>query len=211
MEIADCANVQWATFVNYLLPDHAAEANNDVVDRKLQAELVEGMHQLGLNQSERPRSDGSEINAQLLHLRQQISNTTERSEMVEPTILEWNRGFFRPRKILISTVDQVAERAAGEETGRSSYSYIPPGEEMRRESSRNNRQGFLGLGGFPFIDAGPQGFRMGPIVVSQSSTPCITDHTHFQQANNEGFRIGKSLVVRCSFTPSLVGFFSLTW
>jgi hypothetical protein len=211
MEIADCANVQWATFVNYLLPDHAAEANNDVVDRKLRAELVEGMHQLGLNQSERPRSDGSEINAQLLHLRQQISNTTEKSEMVEPTILEWNRGFFRPRKILISTVDQVAVRAAGEETGRSSYSYIPPGEEMRRESSRNNRRGFLGLGGFPFIDAGPQGFRMGPIVVSQSSTPCITDHTHFQQANNEGFRIGKSLVVRRSFTPSLVGFFSLTW
>ena len=197
MEIADCANVQWATFVNHLLPDHAAEANNDVVDRKLRAELVEGMHQLGLDQSERPRSDGSEINAQLLHLQQQISNTTERLRVVEPTISEWNKGFFIPRGILIKPVDQVAERAAGGETGRSSFSYIPPGEEMRPESSRNNRRGFLGLGGFPFIDAGPQGFRMGPIVVSQSSTPCITDRTHFQQANNEGFRIGKSLVVRC--------------
>jgi hypothetical protein len=93
--MADCRIIQWATFVNYLLPDHAAEANNDVVDRKLQAEVVEGMHQLGLNPSEPPRCD--EIDAQLLHLRQHLSsNTTDRARTVESTISEWNEGFFRP-------------------------------------------------------------------------------------------------------------------
>jgi hypothetical protein len=159
--------VQWATFVNYLLPGHMADANNDVADRKLQAEVVEGIHNLGLNQGERPRSGVGEVNAQLQHLRQQTSsNTTDKLETAELTISEWNEGFFRPRGIHIISIDHNAEAAVGEESSRNTSSQIPWQEEP--ESLRNTRRGFLRN---PFIEAGPQGFRMGPIIVSQIFTP----------------------------------------
>jgi hypothetical protein len=46
---ADKIDVQWATSIKYLLPNHVTGANNDVADRKLWAETVEGMLKLGLN------------------------------------------------------------------------------------------------------------------------------------------------------------------
>jgi hypothetical protein len=157
------------------------------------------MHKLGLNQGGRSRSDASEVNAQLQHLRQQTSsNTTEKLRAAELTISEWNEGFFRPRGIHITSIDQNAETAAGVESSRKTSSRIPWQEP---KSSRNSRRGFLRN---PFIEAGPQGFRMGPIIVSQNVYPFISSKrwlTHSQQANNEGFRIGRSLVVGHSFIP----------
>jgi hypothetical protein len=171
---ADCVIIQWATFVNYLLPDHAAEVNNDVADRKLRAEVVEGIHQLVLSQGDQSRPGGSDIDAQLQHLRQpKSSNTTEWLGMAESTILEWNRGFFRPRGIQITIADQHTEIAAREDTRRNT---IPWEAEMQPEATRNNRRAFLGLGRNCFIDAGPQGLRMEPITVSQRLPPPITNH-----------------------------------
>jgi hypothetical protein len=173
----DCTEQDWATFLNYLLPCHLAEVNNEVADRKLQAELLdESMHKLGLGQED--RSDTSEVNAQLEHLRQQSSpSIAEKLRMIESTISEWNEGFFRPRGLQITTIYQNSELAAGEETSQMPGSWIPWEEDGQPESSRGNQQsrrGFLGLGRNPFMDAGSQGFRMGPIVVSRNLPPFIT-------------------------------------
>jgi hypothetical protein len=198
----DCTEQDWATFVNYLLPDHMAEVNNDIADRKLQAELiVENMHQLDLNQADQARTTSSEVNAQLEHLRQQsFSSAAEKLRMVESTIAEWNEGFFKPRGLQITTIDQDAEIATDEETSRMPGSWIPWEGEMQPDSSRGNmqgRRGFFGLSRNPFMEAGSQGFRVGPIVVSIRFPPLIITEplTNRQQANNEGFRIGNSLVV----------------
>lgn len=176
----DCIEQDWATFLNFLLPGHLAGVNNEVADRKLQAELLDGsMQKLGLSQED--RSDTSEVDAQLEHLRQQPSpSTAERLRILESTISEWNEGFFGPRGLQITTIDPDAEIAAGEETSRMPGSWIPWEEDGQPESSRGNLQGrrrFFGLGSNPSMEAGSQGFRLGPIV-----------------ANHEGFRIGKGLV-----------------
>jgi len=173
----DCTEQDWATFLNYLLPGHLAEVNNEVADRKLQAELLdESMHKLGLSQE--IRSDTGEIEAQLGHLRQLSSpSTAERLRMIEFTISEWNEGFFGPRGLQLTTNDQDAEIATGEETNRLPGSWIPCAEDGQPESSRGNtqgRRGFLGLGRNPFMDAGSQGFRMGPIVVSIGLSSSVT-------------------------------------
>jgi hypothetical protein len=148
-----------------------AEVNNDVADRKLQAEqIIENIHTLSLSPDDPSRSDTSEVDAQLEHLRQQSSpDAAKRLRMVGSTISEWNEGFFRPRGLQITVIDQDAEIAAGEETTRMPGSWIPWEEATQPESSRGNmqgRRGFFGLGRNPFMDAGSQGFHMGPIVVS---------------------------------------------
>ena len=95
----DVTEQDWATFVNYILPDHAATANNDVADRKLKAELIdERMHRLTLGPEDRSRTDLTQVDAQLQPLRQEISPiSAEWLSRVDAMISEWNAGFFEPR------------------------------------------------------------------------------------------------------------------
>lgn len=62
----DLTQQDWATFVNYLLPDYASDANNQVADRKLKAELLdERMQRLTLDEKSGSRTNLSQVSAQL--------------------------------------------------------------------------------------------------------------------------------------------------
>jgi hypothetical protein len=162
----DVSELDWLTFVNYLLPDHAAGVNNDVADRKLKAELVdERMHRLTLGKESRSMTDLREVDAQLDPLRQsQTLPSADTSRRLETTISEWNNGFFKPRGVQISNVAMENEVAADGEATPMPGSWIPWEHEMNGEagpsSNPNARKGFFS----GFMQAGPQGFKMGPIV-----------------------------------------------
>ena len=158
--------LDWLTFVNYLLPDHAAGVNNGVADRKLKAELVdERMHRLTLGKESRSMTDLREVDAQLDPLRQpQTLQSAGKARRLEATISEWNEGFFKPRGVQISNdVADIENTAEGEATPMPG-SWIPWEHELNGEpgpsSNANARKGFFS----GFMQAGPQGFKMGPIV-----------------------------------------------
>lgn len=84
----------WQTFVNYLLPDHAARSNEHLVARKLDAEAN------GDALSSSP-SGRDMAHAQLRHLNvgADASNWSHRRQNVQDTIHAWNAGFFGPRGV----------------------------------------------------------------------------------------------------------------
>jgi hypothetical protein len=180
-QVKDVTEQDWATFINYLIPDHAFGVNNDVAERKLRAELIDArMHSLNLGEEDRSRTNMDEVDAQLDPLRQpQSPGSLDRLNRVQATISEWNEGFFKPRGIQITTIDLDAEIAAGEDGNRMPGSYIPYDHELLPNSdNRRDQRGLFGrFRSFSGIESNAQGFRMGPIV-----------------ANNEGFRIGNGLV-----------------
>ncbi|KAK5992266.1 hypothetical protein PT974_05667 [Cladobotryum mycophilum] len=77
----DVTPQDWATFVNYLLPDHTTRGNEAALHRKLQTE----------SDSESASAGGgvSQVEAQL------------GQGDVEATIQQWNDGFFGPRHITV--------------------------------------------------------------------------------------------------------------
>ncbi|RDL37941.1 uncharacterized protein BP5553_05374 [Venustampulla echinocandica] len=173
----------WATFINYLLPDHTASVNNDVADRKLKAELIaEQMYRLALSEEEKSKTDISQVDAQLRPLRQfSASSRTESLIAAEATIAEWNEHFFQPRGITIVTSELNPPTKAGDETPRVPGAWIPYDHELVPNPSSKKGAGQRGMFDafkrFPGVQAGSQGFRMGPIV-----------------ADSDGFRIGSALV-----------------
>ncbi|KAI6711284.1 hypothetical protein JHW43_006194 [Diplocarpon mali] len=180
----------WATFVNYLLPEHAAAVNNDVADRKLNAELIDGrMHRLTLGKESRSMIDLREVDAQLEPLRS--THNEDSSQRLEATLCEWNDGFFKPRGINVSNSNMVTKVAVVEGAGRMPGSWIPWEHEMNpggtSSSNPNARKGFFNS----FMQAGPQGFKMGPIVADNDG---FRIGRNGLRADNNGFRIGNILV-----------------
>jgi hypothetical protein len=183
-ETRDITQQDWATFVNYLLPEHTAVVNNDVADRKLQQEIMdERMHLLSLGNDRKSRADMSEVSAQLDPLRQPLSSrSTESLSALSSTISEWNEGFFKPRGLHI-VISGAEPPASAEESNHIPGAWIPYDHEILAESPNNDHGGRRGLFGsfrtFPGMESNSGSFRIGPIV-----------------ADNDGLRIGKNLVVR---------------
>ncbi|PHH69850.1 hypothetical protein CDD83_5598 [Cordyceps sp. RAO-2017] len=89
----DVTAQDWATFVNFLLPDHTARGNETVIDRKLKAE---GSADDGASRSH--------AQAQLQHMRESGSEAVSDRADAEATVQQWNRGFFGPRGLHLRLV-----------------------------------------------------------------------------------------------------------
>jgi hypothetical protein len=178
----DLTQQDWATFVNYLLPDYAGSTNNSVADRKLKAELVDDrMQRLTLEEGDRSNMDLSQVTAQLGILRSPTTRIadSEFERKVRVTIETWNDGFFTPRGIKIRLVGSELGQAneAREVTNGMPGAWIPYEHETTEgaPSRDNNPRTSWGLGNLMRADA--RGFKMGPI-----------------EANDSGFRMGNMLV-----------------
>lgn len=86
----DVTSQDWATFVNFLLPDHTTRGNAAVIERKLRAEEASG---------DASRASGCRVQAeaQLKQVRENQPSTTRTKREIEATIQQWNDGFFGPR------------------------------------------------------------------------------------------------------------------
>jgi hypothetical protein len=176
----DVTQQDWATFVNYLLPDHTSTANNNVADRKLQAEILdERMQKFNLGPDDMSRSAPTEVDAQLEPLRRSPAlPSSGRVSEARATISEWNDGFFGPRRVHI-VVNDADNGPPSERANRMPGAWIPWENEISPEAPRGQtvpeaRRTWGPFGGFR---ADAEGFRLGSI-----------------QADNNGFRIGNMLV-----------------
>ena len=193
----DVSQQDWATFVNYLLPDHAAGVNTGVAHRKLQAELIdERMHRLTLGEADRSMTNLEQVDAQLDPLRNTSPpQTTDRTARVQETLAEWNDGFFMPRGVKIRLID--SERPKEDETLRIPGAWIPNDNDLPRESPTTHRRSSSGWG-FGGMRADSRGFRMGPIVADNNGfrigNTLVADNNGFRMGNmvadNNGFRLG---------------------
>lgn len=90
----------WQTFLNYLLPNHAGESNEDLIDRKLRAEGIQNDAASRFARSEkdgRPAANTSPVVAQL----EQIRLEEQPGQSMSETVREWNEGFFVPRGVTV--------------------------------------------------------------------------------------------------------------
>ncbi|KAM3507994.1 hypothetical protein MY11210_006916 [Beauveria gryllotalpidicola] len=89
----------WATFINFLLPDHTTRGNNVVLERKLRAEAES-------EAGESMSSGRSQASLQRHQLRtagpEALQDDVQRRAHALATVHEWNQGFFRARGITIS-------------------------------------------------------------------------------------------------------------
>ncbi|KAH8156335.1 hypothetical protein CIB48_g11912, partial [Xylaria polymorpha] len=81
----DITEQDWQTFINYLIPEHAARANSHIIDRKLRA--------AGDSQ---PSASDDVVEAQLAPLK-----SSENPQNIDAVTREWNHGFFEPRGVTI--------------------------------------------------------------------------------------------------------------
>ncbi|CEJ91623.1 hypothetical protein VHEMI07325 [[Torrubiella] hemipterigena] len=94
----DVNSQDWATFINFLLPDHTTRGNDVILDRKLREEA----------QSEAASSSGRSeaATAHLEGLRERgfrlsPEELAHQRTVARGTVQQWNRGFFGPRGIEI--------------------------------------------------------------------------------------------------------------
>lgn len=186
----------WSTFVNYLLPDYYSNANNDVADRKLKAELIdERMHRLTLDPNDVSRTDLDQVRAQLQPLRNESPRRCTTQTDVNAMIDVWNEGFFLPRGVKIRlvaselAVESELRGVQSSENGESSTmpgAWIPYDHELpggTAVGSRTPRRGWS----FGGIRADSMKFKMGPI-----------------EADNTGLRMGNMLMYAQSSWPSFI-------
>ncbi|KUI61160.1 hypothetical protein VP1G_08341 [Cytospora mali] len=102
----DITPEDWQTFLNYLIPNHAVQSNEALIERKLRAEGIENDDDArsakGARSEKNARYIGSgkrtPVEAQLDQIR---SPAVQESANMEETVQEWNEGFFGPRGMTI--------------------------------------------------------------------------------------------------------------
>ena len=176
----------WITFVNYLIPEYYSNANNNVADRKLKAELIdERMHRLTLGQNDVSRTDLDQVRAQLEPLRTTSLRRPAPQNNIDATIDSWNKGFFLPRGVKIRlidselAVDQNDREVYPVEKGESSTmpgAWIPYDHELPGGTPAGSRMPRRGWS-FGGARADSRGFKIGPI-----------------EADNSGFRLGSLIM-----------------
>lgn len=100
----DVSAQDWATFLNYLLPNHSSKENEAVIDQKMMAE----------------GNDLPHVQAQLEHLRNAHTDATPTQDDVEATAQQWNEGFFGPRRLKINVEPLVQSQSEPQSIGGTS-------------------------------------------------------------------------------------------
>lgn len=182
----DITKQDWATFVNYLLPNHIDTHNVEVANRKLKAELVdERMHRLTLTDEDRSMTNLDNVNAQLEPLRQQTSEAPQSAQVV---VDEWNEGFFAPRCVHIDL--ELAEEPSPDELTKGipgAWTHDEKNAQHNGDTTGNN----AGVRGW--LRADNDGFHVGRNLISADSNGFRMGRSAIV-ADNNGFRMGNLLV-----------------
>ncbi|KAI9806210.1 MAG: hypothetical protein M1825_006325 [Sarcosagium campestre] len=102
----DVSRLDWATFLNHLFPEHLANVNADIADRKLRAELmwargaegeIENEEQRIAQLASLPGMQELSEKQRLVEADAQANGSPSRQQQMEFVVAEWNEGFFQPR------------------------------------------------------------------------------------------------------------------
>jgi hypothetical protein len=155
----DVTAQDWATFVNFLIPDHGARGNDAIIDRKLRAEDAGDARSQLEGLRERERSDESLMAA-----------AAEQRRDVEATVRQWNDEFFLPRGITIRLLPAPAERMPGSwdsafDKAASAPEVVPSSSSSSPHAERSGSRGNL-FGGFKMDE---DGIRIGDSFIMDSN------------------------------------------
>ncbi|KAI0973971.1 hypothetical protein F4678DRAFT_424087 [Xylaria arbuscula] len=156
----DVSEQDWQTFVNYLIPGHAARTNSHIIDRKLRAE--------GDAQS----SSGNDgvAQAQLTPLKSSPSVSVS-PQNTEAVTREWNQGFFEPRGVTIRSVSPIGPPAAPETQERGTSRASPadaeqgPSPPQQSNSWWRSQPGSWWRNPSGFVDGNNGSLRLGPLHI----------------------------------------------
>lgn len=97
----DIRQDDWQTFLNYLLPNHGRESNEDLIDRKLRAEGIKNDGESRSAQSEKDGGRSATSTSPVIAQLEQLRLEEQPSQNMNYTVHEWNEGFFAPRGMII--------------------------------------------------------------------------------------------------------------
>lgn len=172
----DVSEQDWTTFVNFILPDHAARNNEAVVERKLRVESDAG-------------SSRGDAEAQLGSIRSDDGSQPRSApprEDVERTVDEWNTFFFGPRGISIRL---TSEPGARQMPGAWDESFDTNAGNTENGAANTNTNA-AGESGNPFS------WGLGGIRVTQDG---ISIGNHLE-AHRHGVRVGQFSVDHSGIT-----------
>lgn len=158
----DVTPQDWATFVNFLLPDHTTRGNEAVIERKLRSEWRGG---------DALTSGRSQAEAQLEQMRENGAATTRSRSEIEATVQQWNDGFFGPRGMSVRLDPEARMPGA--------WAAEPEAPEQQRENNSSI---------FGKLSIGSDGIRYGDTVVLDSNGIKINGLI----VNNEGISMGNN-------------------
>lgn len=152
----------WATFINFLLPDHTTRGNDIILERKLRAEaeseagdsVSSGRSQAEL-QRHLMRGTGPEA----------LQDDAQRRANALATVHEWNFGFFASRGITISLPPGEDDGVDYGTTARDGQDHLVPGGDTWRPNPSSFRMDADGITyGKRFVmDA--NGIRLGSLIM----------------------------------------------
>ncbi|KAI0479556.1 hypothetical protein F4859DRAFT_439673 [Xylaria cf. heliscus] len=151
----DITEQDWQTFINYLIPEHAARTNSHIVDRKLR---VAGDSQ--------PSVSDDIAEAQLAPLKSS-ANLPINPQGVEAVIREWNHGFFGPRGVTIRHTSPAVEepQTLENETSRAASAEPGQGQSQPQQSGSWWRQQPWWRNPFGTVDGNNGTLRIGPLHI----------------------------------------------
>ncbi|PNY25960.1 Uncharacterized protein TCAP_04114 [Tolypocladium capitatum] len=163
----DVTTQDWATFVNFLLPDHTTRGNEAVIDRKMKAE--------GGGDAASTSGGRSHAEAQLEHTREAGPEATRRKEDAEATVRQWNDGFFGPRGISVRldpAVDPARMPGSWDTAFDADAQGLPSSQRQRQQQHTRSCGGFsIDDNGIRFGDrfvADINGLRIGSLVMDNN-------------------------------------------
>ncbi|TGJ75892.1 hypothetical protein E0Z10_g10939, partial [Xylaria hypoxylon] len=147
----DVSQQDWQTFMNYLMPEHAARANSHIIDHKLR---VEGDAQSSAH-------DG--IAKTRLEPPKSSASVSAGPQNIDTVTREWNHGFFQPRGVTIRRTSP-AEPAAESQTQEPGTS---PANRAGGEQGQSQPQqpGSWWRNPFGFVDGNNGSLRVGPLHI----------------------------------------------
>ncbi|KAI0811915.1 hypothetical protein GGR55DRAFT_601641 [Xylaria sp. FL0064] len=150
----DVSEQDWQTFINYLIPGHAARANSHIIDRKLRA--------AGDAQSS---ADADANQAQSTPLKSSTSASVS-PQNTDTVTREWNQGFFEPRGVTIRSATPAGPAAEPETQDRQDRgtSRASPAD-VDQDQSQPRQQSSWWRSPFAFVDGNNGSLRLGPLHI----------------------------------------------
>ncbi|KAI0885568.1 uncharacterized protein GGS22DRAFT_161242 [Annulohypoxylon maeteangense] len=154
--VHDTTEEDWQTFLNHLLPDHAARSNSQTIDRKLQAE----------DDAQSSKTERSIAEAQLGQIKSPSNLSLQPSHDIDTMVREWNDGFFGPRGVTIQRAPHSSRSASETPAFEDPPISVPQPQSQPREQEQGQEQTPRSKWN-PFrpFDISNQGVRIGPLSI----------------------------------------------
>ncbi len=147
----DVSDQDWQTFINYLIPGHAARTNSHIIDRKLR---VAGDAQFSTHDSI--------TRAQLTPLKSSTSVSVS-PQNLDTVTREWNQGFFEPRGVTIRLKSPTEPAVESETQQRGPSRANPAGAEQGQSQPQQPSSWWSSP--FAFVDGNNGSLRLGPLYI----------------------------------------------